>query len=68
MFKLVHLSDFHYKSNIENDERITRLIEDISEQVEGTNHYIVFSGDLVHAGDNNLFGSLFDNLLAPLSK
>ena len=57
MIKIIHLSDFHYKENWEEDtEIVTReLLNDIRKIKSrdlGANFYLALSGDIVQAGSN----------------
>jgi predicted phosphodiesterase len=72
---LIHVSDFHIRDNWEEDQGvvISSFISDIKAQVESldiNNVYVVFSGDLVLAGDNpklydiflKMFGEALDEI------
>lgn len=63
---IVHLSDLHFKNDVENRFRLKRFRADLERlQVDGP-IYTVFTGDLVHAGDDDVFNILFDELFSPL--
>lgn len=66
MLHFIHISDFHIRDNWEEDQGvvISSFISDIKSQVKGLdikNVFVVFSGDLVLAGDNvNLYDIFMD--------
>lgn len=75
MLHFIHISDFHIRDNWEEDQGlvISSFISDIKSQVKGLDIksvYVVFSGDLVLAGDNvklyDIFMDAFGNSLDSL--
>lgn len=63
---VVHLSDLHFKNDAENRFRLGCLRKDLERlRTDGPIH-TAFTGDLVHAGDDNAFDFLFDELIGPL--
>lgn len=63
---IVHLSDLHFKNDAENRFRLSCLRKDLERlRVDGPIH-TVFTGDLVHSGDDNTFDLLFDELIGPV--
>ncbi|MCG8274095.1 metallophosphoesterase [Aquamicrobium sp. NLF2-7] len=63
---IVHLSDLHFKNDAVNKFRLDCLRKDLKRlRADGPIH-TVFTGDLVHAGDDNAFDHLFDELIGPL--
>ena len=63
-FHFIHLSDLHIRSNWEEDQGIviSSFISDIKNQVQNldiNSVYVVFSGDLVLAGDDPRLYSVF---------
>jgi len=65
-YSIVHLSDLHFKNDVENRFRIEKLLEDLDKLPLGPNILTVFSGDLVQSGDKEQYEVLFDLLLVPL--
>lgn len=63
---IVHLSDLHFKNDAENKFRLSCLRTDLERLRADGPVYTVFTGDLVHAGDDNAFDALFDELISPL--
>jgi len=63
---IVHLSDLHFKNDVENRFRIERLRDDLSELPLGSNVITAFTGDLVQSGEQEQYDVLFDLLLGPL--
>lgn len=63
---IVHLSDLHFKNDVENRFRIERLQEDLAVLPLGSNVITAFTGDLVQSGDQEQYDVLFDLLLGPL--
>ena len=63
---IVHLSDLHFKNDVENRFRIERLRDDIAALPLGANVVTAFTGDLVQSGDQEQYDVLFDLLLGPL--
>ena len=63
---IVHLSDLHFKNDVENRFRIERLRDDIAALPLGPNVVTAFTGDLVQSGDQEQYDVLFDLLLGPL--
>ena len=52
-FSVFHVSDLHFKNDHPSIERIHLLRDDMATQVKKGRAYLVFSGDLVDAADNN---------------
>ena len=67
IFSLVHISDLHFKNNHPSLHRLRLLRDDILAQASNRPFYILFSGDLVHAGGDDLFGILLDEFFDPLT-
>ena len=67
LFSLVHISDLHFKNNHPSLHRLRLLRDDILECPSNRPFYIVFSGDLVHAGDDDLYGILLDEFFDPIT-
>lgn len=65
-YSIVHLSDLHFKNDVENRFRIEKLRDDLIKLPLGSNTITAFSGDLVHSGDREQYDVLFELLLAPL--
>lgn len=65
-YSIVHLSDLHFKNDVENRFRIEKLRDDLVKLPLGSNTITVFSGDLVQSGDREQYDVLFELLLAPL--
>ncbi|MGX9354008.1 metallophosphoesterase [Roseobacteraceae bacterium S113] len=63
---IVHLSDLHFKNDVENRFRIKKLREDLAALPIGANVITAFTGDLVQSGDQEQYDVLFDLLLGPL--
>ena len=63
---IVHLSDLHFKNDVENRFRIERLRDDIAALPLGPNVVTAFTGDLVQSGDQEQYDVLFDLLLGPM--
>lgn len=63
---IIHLSDLHFKNDVENRFRIERLREDIAGLPLGSNVVTAFTGDLVQSGDQEQYDVLFELLLGPL--
>lgn len=63
---IVHLSDLHFKNDVENHFRIEKLRDDLIKLPLGSNTITAFSGDLVQSGDREQYDVLFELLLAPL--
>ncbi len=57
---IVHLSDFHFKNEASSLQRLKQLIQDIQSQTEKGKSILVFTGDLVHSGDEDLFDNLYE--------
>ena len=66
IFSLVHISDLHFKNNHPSLHRLRLLRDDILAHASNRPFYILFSGDLVHAGDDDLYGILLDHFFDPL--
>ncbi|MFC0342414.1 metallophosphoesterase [Paracoccus niistensis] len=65
-YSIVHLSDLHFKNDVENRFRIEKLREDLVKQRLGPKTITAFTGDLVQSGEQEQYDVLFDILLAPL--
>ena len=71
--RIKHLTDLHYAKSREYDQTVVirALLKDattLREQGEAPD-FVIFSGDIVHAGDNrDDYFYFFDNVLTPLSK
>ena len=65
-FSIVHISDLHFKIDHPCVERIQTLREDILRQIQGKKAYLVFTGDLVNAGDDDLYEALLDQFFVHL--
>jgi len=65
-YSIVHLSDLHFKNDVENRFRIEKLRDDLVKLPLGSNTITAFSGDLVQSGDSEQYDVLFELLLAPL--
>lgn len=63
---IIHLSDLHFKNDVENRFRIEKLREDLAALPLGANVITAFTGDLVQSGDQEQYDVLFDLLLGPL--
>lgn len=63
---IIHLSDLHFKNDAENRFRLGRLREDLGRIPTTGSVYTAFTGDLIHAGDDNTYNLLFDELISPL--
>lgn len=63
---IVHLSDLHFKNDVENRFRIEKLREDLAALPLGSKVITAFTGDLVQSGDQEQYDVLFDELLGPL--
>lgn len=63
---IVHLSDLHFKNDVENRFRIERLRDDLAALPLGSNVITAFTGDLVQSGDQEQYEVLFVLLLGPL--
>ena len=63
---IVHLSDLHFKNDVENRFRLNKLREDLSSLPLGANVITAFTGDLVQSGDQEQYDVLFEELLGPL--
>ncbi|MDE0381982.1 MAG: metallophosphoesterase [Rhodospirillales bacterium] len=60
MFSIVHISDLHFKMDYPSLERLRALREDILSQPKESKTYLIFSGDLVDAADDNHYTVLLD--------
>lgn len=49
-YSIVHLSDLHFKNDVENRFRIEKLRNDLVKLPLGPNTITVFTGDLVQSG------------------
>ena len=67
LFSLVHISDLHFKNNHPSLHRLHLLRDDILTQASSGPFYILFSGDLAYAGDDDLYGILLDEFFDPLT-
>ena len=67
-FSIVHISDLHFKNDHPCIERVRILRDDILQQITGTKAHLIFSGDLVHAGDDNLYEVLLDQFFVHLDE
>ena len=67
IFSVIHISDLHFKKDHPSLHRLRRLRDDILEYKNNHPLYIAFSGDLVQAGDEDLYAILFDEFFAPLN-
>lgn len=65
-YTLIHLSDLHFKNDVENRQRIEKLREDLSSIPLGTNVITAFTGDLVQSGEKEQYDVLFELLICPL--
>ncbi len=65
-YTVVHLSDLHFKNDVENRFRIEKLRDDLAVLPLGSNVIIAFTGDLVHSGEQDQYDVLFELLLVPL--
>jgi len=65
-YTIVHLSDLHFKNDVENRFRIEMLRNDLAKLPLGSNVITAFTGDLVHSGEQDQYDVLFELLLAPL--
>ncbi len=63
---LIHLSDLHFENDAKNRSRIKRLREDLKRLQRDGAVWTVFTGDIVKVGDDNDYGLLFDELIAPI--
>ena len=68
VFSLVHISDFHFQNTYPCKSRLELLKSDILENTRGHPFYLAFTGDLVHSGDADHYGTLFDDFFAPLDE
>jgi 3',5'-cyclic AMP phosphodiesterase CpdA len=64
--QIVHISDLHFKNDVENRVRLQNLLTDLKVFERDQKRYVAFTGDLVHSGDDNNYGILFDLLISPL--
>lgn len=64
---IVHLSDLHFKNDVENRKRLEYLISDLRRlRADGPIH-TAFTGDLIQAGDQSEdYDLLFEELIMPL--
>lgn len=67
-FSIVHVSDLHFKNDHPCIERIRLMRDDILRQVQNEKCYLIFSGDLVNAGDDNLYEVLLDEFFVHLDE
>ena len=67
IFSAVHISDLHFKNDHPSLHRLRLLRDDILEYTNNRPFYIAFSGDLVRAGDDDLYAILFDEFFAPVT-
>ena len=67
IFSVVHISDLHFKNDHPSLHRLRLLRDDILEYTNNRPFYIAFSGDLVRAGDDDLYAILFDEFFAPVT-
>ncbi len=58
---IVHLSDFHFKNDGDSIQRLRELIKDTKAQTKKGQSILVFTGDLVHSGDDDLFNNLCEH-------
>lgn len=65
-YSIVHLSDLHFKNDVENRFRIEKLRDDLVKLPLGANTITAFTGDLVQSGEQEQYDVLFELLLAPL--
>ncbi|MEE3358834.1 MAG: metallophosphoesterase [Pseudomonadota bacterium] len=65
-YSIVHLSDLHFKNDVENRFRIEKLREDLVKLPLGPHSITAFTGDLVQSGEQEQYDVLFELLLAPL--
>ena len=65
-FSVFHVSDLHFKNDHPSIERIHLLRDDMVSQAKKGRAYLVFSGDLVDAADNNLYTVLLDEFFLKL--
>ncbi len=66
IFSLIHISDLHFQHNHPSLHRLRLLRDDILAVASTRPFYITFSGDLVSAGDQDLYGILLDEFFDPL--
>ncbi len=66
----IHLSDLHFKKDAESKRRVEHLLDDLDKQQISKPAWIMFTGDLVNAGDEYecLYEDLFDELIEPVAK
>ena len=67
IFSLVHISDLHFKNNHPSLHRLHLLRDDILLKASNRPFYVLFSGDLVHAGEDDFYGVLLDEFFDPLT-
>ena len=65
-FSLVHISDLHFKKDYPSIDRLRLLRDDVLNCTKGETVYLVFSGDLVDAGDDDLYLILLDEFVIKL--
>lgn len=63
---IVHLSDLHFKNDVENRVRLEYLKKDLERIKTDAVIYTVFTGDLVYSADDDDYDLLFDQLIGPL--
>ena len=64
--QIVHISDLHFKNDVENRVRVQNLLTDLATFARDQKRYVAFTGDLVHSGDDDSYDLLFDQLIGPL--
>ncbi len=64
--QVVHISDLHFKNDIENRTRVEHLLADLKSELTETKKYVAFTVDLIHSGDENHYDLLFETLIGPL--
>ncbi len=68
IFSLIHVSDLHFRNDYDCIERLSILKHDIISQTKNRKPYLIFSGDLVHSGDENAYDSLLDEFFAEMDE
>ena len=66
LYSLIHVSDLHFQNNHLSKERLRLLKQDIIGNTKDGPHYLIFSGDLVGAGDDALYDVLLDEFFIDL--
>lgn len=63
---LVHISDLHFKNDVENKFRANLLKDDLKRLPKAGPRIVCMTGDIVQAGDDDIYNILFDDLIGPL--